>query len=316
MWFGHSVFFARKRYNHPSMDNDINTLFRTVMENLTETQLGRLSTRMIEAHREKDAGFLREAAAILLPDDPASLTDTLLFLRLIKRCHPDRTAALRKEAETGFQNGDRTTLQALQGLLTAEKRVSRRSVTPAPSFHSDEEIWQSEADYTVREEDFDSGDYLETDEESWAEEEISFLSALREELLGNLDFTLSPADLRSLEGELDLSGRELTELNGLEYCTGLSVLNLAGNTLDRITELSALTHLRELYLEDNDISDLSPLAGLEGLEILDLSGNDIDDISPLVKLPGLKFVDIRRNPLRQHLPVIRELERREVTVLY
>jgi len=298
------------------MDKELESLYHELTRSLTEKRLGFLATRLIAAYRDKEYSLLRTAAAALLETDTGAIPDSALFVRVIKHCHPDRTAALRKEAETAFTAGDRETLLRLGRLFHLEKAAASKAVRQTEIYGPEQEEYGPEPDYTDFGNSFDFDNYIEEADEVWSEEEeVSFLSALREELIGNLDFTLSPVDLAQLEGALDLSARDLTELHGLDYCRHITILNLSDNNLVRITDTASLDGLRELYLEGNDISDLSPLTGLVHLEILDVSGNDLEEISPLLRLPGLQFVDLRRNPLRHHEGIIKRLEKQGVAVL-
>jgi hypothetical protein len=298
------------------MEIGLDHLYRELTLSLTEKRLGLLASRLIAAYRDKDFTLIRTAAAALLDTGTEGEKDSVLFVRAIKLCHPDRTASLRKEAENAFNAGDRETLLRLGRLFHTEKASASTAVRRPVEYSPEPEEYTAEPDFGAADGGYGFDEYLETDEEYWSEEEeTTFLSVLREELIGNLDFTLTPADLAQLDGELDLSGRDLTELHGLEYCRHIGILILSGNNLDRITEAASLHDLRELYLEGNDISDISPLSGLPHLEILDISGNDIDDISPLLGMTGLKFVDMRNNPLKNHQGIVGILEKRGIAVL-
>lgn len=118
---------------------------------------------------------------------------------------------------------------------------------------------------------------------------------------------------------LSLSGRDLTDLTGLEYCTSLKRLELHDNEISDLSSLAALTSLTRLYLHDNQISDISPLASLVNLTDLRLHNNLIVDIAPLVANSGLLAPDVltlANNPLDTtsqyvHIP---KLEERGVTV--
>ncbi|MDP6583081.1 MAG: leucine-rich repeat domain-containing protein, partial [Anaerolineales bacterium] len=63
----------------------------------------------------------------------------------------------------------------------------------------------------------------------------------------------------------------ITDLTGLEHCTGLTTLNLYRNEIIDISALANLTNLTHLELHGNQLSDVSPLTNLTKLEKLDLS---------------------------------------------
>ena len=107
-----------------------------------------------------------------------------------------------------------------------------------------------------------------------------------------------PSDLT----ELDLSGQNLTDLEGINRLDSLEILNLSQNHLTAIYQLeycpSRLT-LRELDLSYNELTDISALGALPMLESLDLTGNRIASIQVLHRLSGLKVVKVGGNPLTQ-----------------
>ncbi len=106
---------------------------------------------------------------------------------------------------------------------------------------------------------------------------------------------LTASELASLQ-ILDLNGRDVVDLTGLEHATNLHRLYLGWN---HITDLSPLTvglsgtagpaNLEVLTLDGNAISDLGPLATLAKLKSLSLDFNPITDVSPLVRFRSWSF---------------------------
>jgi hypothetical protein len=114
---------------------------------------------------------------------------------------------------------------------------------------------------------------------------------------------------------------DITDLNGLEYCTNLEWLYLRDSQIGDISPLSSLTSLAALDLSNNQISDISPLSGLISLTTLYLIDNQISDIEPLVDNPGLSSGDdvyLNGNPLSTASidTYIPQLKARGVTVEY
>ncbi len=114
--------------------------------------------------------------------------------------------------------------------------------------------------------------------------------------------------------QLDISQQGISDLTGLEYCTGLNELNLANNEppwnysdlekaellFNRISDISALsnlTNLTTLHLVWNEISDISPLSNLTSLTILTLAFNQIEDISSLSGLTELTTLTLAENQI-------------------
>ena len=83
---------------------------------------------------------------------------------------------------------------------------------------------------------------------------------------------------------LPSSGKNISDLTGIEYAKKLSHLYLDHNNIKDIRLLSGLTWLITLNLKGNNITDISPLSGLKKLEWVNLDGNDIADFSPILAL--------------------------------
>ena len=148
-----------------------------------------------------------------------------------------------------------------------------------------------------------------------ADDGEGFVEAVNGLLFGNLDFKVDGNDLAGLEGELDLSDFEIADLDGVEYCVNITVLNLSGNNLRRIGPLALLRRLASLFLADNAIENIDCLCELSSLRELDISFNRIEDISVLETLEGLVYVNILGNPLADTRTVER-LMKRGVIVIY
>ena len=132
---------------------------------------------------------------------------------------------------------------------------------------------------------------------------------------------------------LDLSGRGITDLLGLEGCRNLRELNLADNQVLDVSPLAGLSNLRELNLANNPITnleeanlqllvgiplrsldlsfnsqtqedrtllspaDISLLAGFRTLEVLRLAGNQVESAEGLAGLTNLRELDLQGNQL-------------------
>lgn len=70
----------------------------------------------------------------------------------------------------------------------------------------------------------------------------------------NNDGEITPAEMASVTGTLDLSLKRIANLNGLQYASGISVLNLQKNAISDITQLRYLTQLDTIYLEINKLN--------------------------------------------------------------
>jgi len=111
------------------------------------------------------------------------------------------------------------------------------------------------------------------------------------------------ADVRGLT-KLVATGKGITNLAGLEYCTRLTELTLYYNQISDLSPISGLTSLTQLRLALNNISDISPLSGLTRLSELNLAGNQIVDLSPLSNLNSLTFLSLVSNQISDIGPLV------------
>lgn len=116
------------------------------------------------------------------------------------------------------------------------------------------------------------------------------------EVLNKPTGAITDVDLASLTA-FSPGGREISNLEGLEYCINLQTLNLSNNYINNISSLSGLVKLRELYLTYNHITNVSPLSALSDLEVLYLNSNQIEDIVSLLNLTRLRVLELRGNQI-------------------
>ena len=133
-------------------------------------------------------------------------------------------------------------------------------------------------------------------------------AALEERLHKNPGETITSAEM-AIVRQMRFGARDIADLTGLEFATGLTELYLASNDISDVGPLAGLTDLTHLYLQNNRIVDISPLATLTGLRTLDLGRNDIEDLAPIRHLPHLEWLNVSHNPLSDesadvHLPAL------------
>ncbi|MFO7772461.1 MAG: hypothetical protein R6V59_00700 [Dehalococcoidia bacterium] len=117
----------------------------------------------------------------------------------------------------------------------------------------------------------------------------SLETAIRE-AIGIPERPIYPSDLQGLTS-FSASGRNISDLTGLEHCINLTYLELSHNQIDNIALLGNLADLEYLQLDLNQISNVSPLVQNEGLgqgDIIYLRGNPLSWGSVDVYIPQLK----------------------------
>jgi len=303
------------------MGINANELYDELKKNITSSRLKDMSIEVISRYKKKDHGYLASLAE-RVGISSAETGISRVFSQLIQLYHPDRLKKISTEIELHKKNGNADELARIKGIYLIDmKRVQVKDFT----FKADEEYLydNDESNYDEYEEGFDDGEDISRDheyedevfEETAAGEEYGFIEAVNDLYLGNLEYELTLADLHNLEGELDLSGFDLEDLTGAEYCLNITSLNLSGNRIYRIHQLAGLAKLEVLYLSDNRIDDITFIEGLAELRELDISFNDIEDISVLLELPNLQYVNLIENPVSDET-IIEELQDKGVIVIY
>ena len=290
--------------------NSLLTPIELQQKPVVEERLKAIAAQLISAHRRKNHDlvipYARQAGLNIDGQAPHHL-----FMKAIQIFHPDRLALVWKQIDEAVATSDSKALSALGRLLEYHpERVTRSPI----DFEDEEEEYGFDADdfgYDIHAE-FEDEEFTD---ENWDSDEGTFYSAVKRELFGNLDVFPDAADLAKLEGELDLSDYDLHDLEGIEHCQGLTVINLSRNNIDNVFPLSGLTKLEALDLAENDLEDADSLAGLVNLKELDLSANEIDDVAFLDRLVHLQYVDLTGNPVRNKA-VIARLEARGVIVIF
>lgn len=112
--------------------------------------------------------------------------------------------------------------------------------------------------------------------------------------------------IKDVESISDLRGygRNIKNIEGIEYLTGLTILFLSGNDITNISPLTNLTKLQELALTNNSVDDINPLANLTNLQYLGLQLNNITNISSLANLINLKLLKIGANNISDISPLV------------
>ena len=90
----------------------------------------------------------------------------------------------------------------------------------------------------------------------------------------------------------------IQNLQGLEKCRSLALLDLEGNEITDVSAVKELTNLQSLDLSKNKIQDIAPLSELVGLQYLHLADNQITSIAPLEKLTNLRTLYLSNNKLQ------------------
>ncbi len=119
----------------------------------------------------------------------------------------------------------------------------------------------------------------------------NFEALIREELeIPTEDITNQ--DMWTIQ-ELDGANRNISDLTGIEYCSGLHTLRVPENNISDLSPLSELVLIDYLGLNLNQIVDIKPLVDNIGIgigkDIIFLHGNPLSDESILTYKPQLQI---------------------------
>jgi hypothetical protein len=116
------------------------------------------------------------------------------------------------------------------------------------------------------------------------------LEAAIRQAIGVPERPIYPSDLRGITS-FSASGRNISNLTGLEHCINLTHLDLSHNQIGNISPAGNLTNLAYLQLDLNEISNISPLVqngGLGEWDAVYLRGNPLSWNSINVCIPALR----------------------------
>jgi hypothetical protein len=292
------------------MTETIEKIFNEIKKNLTADHLKKITVDIIAAYKNKRYRHLKRYIPVLDIDPGTGIPR--LFALLVKHYHPDKLMYILKQAEEIFRSGSVDGLRNLRDKYFFSLGAVGYDADAEIQFKAEYRFDQGDFGYretTIAEED----EYGETGLE-FREEAYGFMDAVNMLFFGGLDYALSEPDLVKLDGALDLSDCDISDLSGIEHCVYLEELNLSNNAIEKIGRLSALKRLRSLFISDNLIEDIRVFEEMEHLKEIDISFNNITDIAVLGNLHGLEYVNIIGNPIRDY-SVINVLMKRGVIVI-
>lgn len=103
--------------------------------------------------------------------------------------------------------------------------------------------------------------------------------------------------------ELNLSGKEISNLKGIDYMANLTKLDISKNNISNIDPLRNLPELQQLTMNTNKVESAVKLGYLTNLVKLDLNGNKIPDMAPLTNCIKLKELLLNGNSVSVIYPI-------------
>lgn len=156
--------------------------------------------------------------------------------------------------------------------------------------------------------------YVVADEKDIADiKDVNLLRELNRQFgIADIDAPILISKLKTLSGNLNLPGKGIHDLSGLEYCSGITGLNLSNNLfLDDFTPISKLPSLQSLNLSGTTVQALTGLTeggALPKLKTLNLSGMvSLTDVSGLENFIGLTSLNISGDKKLTSVPGLAQL---------
>jgi hypothetical protein len=112
---------------------------------------------------------------------------------------------------------------------------------------------------------------------------------------------LHRGDLYALTGSLDLSDRGIADLEGVQYCRQILVLNASENPLSTLPVMTSMTSLQQLYLDDCEFTAIPDgIASIPNLVVLVASRNRLTVLPEFIAaLPDLRVLYVNGNEIRE-----------------
>lgn len=98
-------------------------------------------------------------------------------------------------------------------------------------------------------------------------------------------------------------GKGITNLEGLQHCAALMLIDLENNQIADLTPIKDLKLVQSLTLASNKIESIAPLENFTKLQYLDVSRNAIKDIAPLTKMENMRSLYLSQNSIESLAPI-------------
>lgn len=298
--------------------NQMNDLYIKLKKAYSDQNLNTITAGIIGLYRSGDHDKIREITRLV--SDYIDISDEKIhrcFTKLIMTYHPDRSSHYLNKIDQIVQSGHSENLQDLAHILIVQDLDNLiipgqygEDIDYHPEYRWDIETRKKDTgfDDDLSGMIYDDEDYSDYEYKSYHTpgSDKSFFSALKIRLYGTEETDLPYYYLEEME-EIDLTGCDIENLEGIEHCKYVRNLDLSGNKISDIDGIVNLVNIEELYLQNNRIGLIDVLYNLRKLRILDISDNDIDDISPLFGLAGLEYINLMNNHVpRAQIDILRQ----------
>ena len=119
----------------------------------------------------------------------------------------------------------------------------------------------------------------------------------------NNDTFITKSELGARTGKISFTDLDVTNLEGMQYATGINDLQLNNNKVSDLKPISDLVNLKNLDISGNDILEISDLSKLINLENLDFSTNKVETIGSISNMNKLLNLSFNNNMVFDMTPI-------------
>jgi len=265
----------------------------------TESNLNRITTKIIQYYKEKEYTVLKNIANaiteyVYFGTDQENHKISKYFTKLVIMYHPDKIVSYNKCITTAVNEGKIDDLQKLNhifitiGLLNNYKSISQ-STDRKNSYYEDSAQYDNNYEDKFK---YSSDHFSYYETEDIDREFGDFYKNIHKTF-----YDLFESSGSEDKSRIELSYLGMEDLDGIEEFIDMYFLDLSGNKLTDLSNLWDLERMEELYLANNEIFCVDSLCNMSNLRILDLANNNIDDITDLNFLHKLEFINLINNPV-------------------
>jgi len=217
--------------------------FRIIKDAYSDENLNKISAGIIDFYKSGEHSLIKRIAEAVSEYIPIKEEkSSKCFSRLIMIYHPDRGNQYRREIDTLIKRGNLEGLQKYSHILEIQdldQFVSSGQIAEDIDYHPE---------YGWDEDDPGFNYFFDRDDEQFdhptaqfsdSEPDNTFFTAVKRKIYGTSEILLPGYYLEDLE-EIEMAEYEIEQLDGIECCKYVKILDLSGNNISDIYSLKDL----------------------------------------------------------------------------
>lgn len=275
----------------------LNELHSRLIEAYSPDNLNRIALTLISFYKNQQYSTLKKIADHISDSISIEIDENGKgFSKFMMLYHPDRAIFHIKAIDQLFAENNYDGLLEYSHILllthieeVAASLENYEEIDYSPVYEWD---FNTEGFTIIHDNDSENSSPEHSAKENTSTRFYNFYDAVKVRMFDSTDKEYPSYYLEDID-EFELASSDINDLEGIEFCKHVKILDLSDNHIFDITPLFGLNLLEELNLSDNDITDIDTLSNLENLKAIHLANNNIDDISPIMNLPRIEYADLR-----------------------